>query len=911
MKRLRFYFRHALRDMARNRRLTLFALFAVAVGVATVVGLRMLGLMVIDTLTSNAQAVNRGDIVLMPRNAFFNFDIGLLIGDDRTSGRTFDPAAVDAVYAWASARGIKVTKALGNNAMLAAVVRDGRPGPPRIIQAFFVESDIFPFYDAIVAEEPAGAPLADLLQSPNDIVIGRNLATMLGAQVGDSIRAGSAQELFTVRGIVPLTSQGGFRNPFAFLLGFAYFDYSAIPLFGVEPVPSELYLKLPDPSQVDNLDHEVRNLIGVRSAASLTTTEWLKAAEVGAEMLNRLVLVLSLGALLIGGIGIINTMLVLVSRRTLEIAVLKTVGLKGRQVTALFLFEALVVGVVGSALGIALGLLLSLTLRGLGEEIAARAITWRFNLDPVLIGAALGIIVTSVFGFLPTLSAGQVRPAAVLRPTDLPIPRAGRLRSLLALLVLVGVLGAVVGQILNVGPGIVHDNLWQVDATAVLVNWLIGMICVAAMLLFLGVMVGLLWVLVWLLGRIPSFGNVDLKLAVRALRGHRTRNATTMLALIMGMASLSVIVLVVDTTSNILQTQLTDAVGGNVFVASLNPFAHQGVLNRLSAAQGVNGYVRFDFSSTEWMELVAVNGRRDLAALGVQADPQGRGGGLNRFGLERVWRITIGGKPPLPELIEGEQLSAENQDQPVIVIPGSEQALALGLHPGSQLTYRLRSGEEITLTVIGVTKIAENADMDFRLLGNVAYAPAAAFPESQTFGASFFSLTTADVQPEHVNDVLADLGSILGVLPVDVGQIDSLMRRILDQMVALPLLASLLSLFAGAVIIANTVALATLERRREIGIMKALGAKGRRVLWLLLLENSIIGLASGLIGVAVGVIPAIGLSASLTEGLLTLTLPIPSIIGLIVLALLVVAAATLVTAVGAARQKPLTVLRYE
>ena len=911
MRRRWFYFRHALRDMRRNRRLTLFALFAVAAGVATVVGLRMLGLMITDTLTSNAQAVNRGDIVLMPRNAFLNFDIGLLIGEDRTGGgRTFNEQTVRVVYDWAEARGVEVTKALGNNAMLAAVVRDGRPGPPRIIQSFFVESEIFPFYDAILAEEPDGVPLAELLQGPNDIVIGRNLASMLGAQVGDQIRAGSAQELFTVRGIVPVTSQGGFRNPFALLLGFAYFDYDAIPQFGVESQPSELYLKLPDPSRVDEMDHEVRNLMGVMSGSSLTTTEWLQAAEIGAEALNRLVLVLSLASLLIGGIGIINTMLVVVSRRTLEIAVLKTLGLKGRQVTLLFLAQALMLGILGSALGIVLGLLLSLSLRDLSEQIAARPITWRVSLDPILIGASLGVIVTTVFGFLPTLAAGQVRPAVVLRPSDLPIPRAGKVRSLLALLVVVATLGLVVGQIVNVGPGIVHRDPRQLDAPAVVVNWLMGVISVAATLMLLGVMVGLLWVLVWLLGRLPSFGKVDLKLAIRALRGHRTRNATTMLALIIGMASLSVIVLVVDTVSNILQTQLTSAVGGNVLIASFNPLAQQGLLNRLDTMQGVNGYVRFDFNTTS-MELVAINGETDLRALERQVVRDGVRNWRVRHDLERVLSVRIGGNPPLPELIAGEQLTAQNQDQPVIVLPGTEEVLALGIQPGDQLTYRARDGRELTLTVIGITRVAENDNMSFSLLGSTAYVPMGVFPASQSLGGSFFAMTIADVQPASVNDVLAEMGSILGVLPVDVGQIDSLVRRILDQMVALPLLASVLSLVAGAVIIANTVTLATLERRREIGIMKALGAKGRRVLWLLLLENGVVGLVSGLIGVGLGALPAAALSTTLTEGMLTLTLPIPMIALLLLMAVLITGAATLLTAVGAAGQKPLTVLRYE
>jgi putative ABC transport system permease protein len=921
MRLLGFYLRHALRNMARNRRLTLFALFSVAVGAATVVGLRTLGLMVADSLTSNAQAINRGDILLTPRNAFMNFDIGLLVGDERTSGGGFSEETVRAVYAWADERGVDVTKALGNNIMLAAVVRDGRPGPPRIIQSFFVEPDIFPFYDTILAEEPAGVPLAELIQDSHDTVIGRNLADVLGAEVGDQIRAGSATEPFTVRGIVPSTSQGGFRNFFAILLGFMFFDYDAIPQFGVEPLPSELYLRLPDPSQVDDLDHELRNRIGVTNSSSLTTTELLQFSEVATDVLNRVVLVLSLGSLLIGGIGIINTMLVVVSRRTLEVAVLKTVGLKGQQITLLFLIEALLLGVGGSVLGIVAGLVLSIGLQGFGEQLVARPLTWHFSFDPLVIGTALGVIVTTVFGFLPTLAAGQVRPAVVLRPTSVPIPRAGKLRTAAALLVLVVVLGTVVGQIISPGTAFrprqtIRNMELTTDAGSTatgvepIINVLVGIVVMVGTLIFLGIAIGLLWILVWLLGRLPSFGSVDLKLAVRALRGHRTRNASTMLALIMGMASLSVIILVLGTVSNILNTQLSKAVGGNVVVMSFNPFAQQGILNRLDAAEGVNGYTRLSFN-TDWLDLVALNGQpladylaeREDAASSVNTSRMWRG-------LEAVWPVIFGGEPPLPELIEGEHITAENQDQPLIVIPGTEEILAVGIRPGDQLTYRA-GGEEITLTISGITKAAGGADWDFSLLGNVAYAPAEVLPSSGANLSSFVSMTFADVQDEYVNDVLADMGSVLGTLPFDIRLIDSLVSRILEQMVALPLLASVLSLFAGGVIIANTVALATLERRREIGIMKAVGLKGRRVLGLLLLENGIIGLVSGLIGVGLGAVPAVLMVRESSEGMLTLALPITTIIALLLMSLAIAGAATLLTAVGAARETPLVVLRYE
>ena len=81
-----------------------------------------------------------------------------------------------------------------------------------------------------------------------------------------------------------------------------------------------------------------------------------------------MVTVMGLVSLLIGGIGIVNTMLVIVSRRTTEIAVLKTIGLEGEQVTVLFLVEAVLMGIFGSLIGIVLGWLAALCDQGRGRE---------------------------------------------------------------------------------------------------------------------------------------------------------------------------------------------------------------------------------------------------------------------------------------------------------------------------------------------------------------------------------------------------------------------------------------------------------------------------------------------------------------------------------------------------------------
>ena len=90
--------------------------------------------------------------------------------------------------------------------------------------------------------------------------------------------------------------------------------------------------------------------------------------------------------------------------------------------------------------------------------------------------------------------------------------------------------------------------------------------------------------------------------------------------------------------------------------------------------------------------------------------------------------------------------------------------------------------------------------------------------------------------------------------------------------------------------------------------MKAIGLRSRDVLRLLLLENGLIGLAGGMIGAGVGAV-AIVLMGVLSDG--PGSFPFLTLVALILLAVAIALGATLVTAYGASREKPLIVLRYD
>ncbi|MEX0914667.1 MAG: ABC transporter permease [Wenzhouxiangellaceae bacterium] len=190
---------------------------------------------------------------------------------------------------------------------------------------------------------------------------------------------------------------------------------------GADSVPDDagrVYIKVWDHLDVLDVQDDVENLLRVRrniqpgaedDFAVINFAEFIRARNQTESLLGFLLAAFSATSLIVGGIGIMNIMLVSVTERTREIGLRRAVGARQRDVLTQFLVEATVLGLLGGILGMAFGVGATYLAASLGD-FPVLISPW------TLAGAvAIAIFIAVFFGYYPARRASKLDPIEALR----------------------------------------------------------------------------------------------------------------------------------------------------------------------------------------------------------------------------------------------------------------------------------------------------------------------------------------------------------------------------------------------------------------------------------------------------------------------------------------------------------------
>ena len=179
-----------------------------------------------------------------------------------------------------------------------------------------------------------------------------------------------------------------------------------------------IWVKVADGIDTKVVEEHVRSLLrqrhriqpGADDDFSLRNlAEVMAAQEASSRVLALLLAAVASVSLLVGGIGIMNIMLVSVTERTREIGLRMAVGARTRDILGQFLVEAVTLSLIGGLIGVALGI-------G-GSILIAELAGWRIVLSPQAVGLAVAFafVIGVFFGFYPARKAARLNPVEALR----------------------------------------------------------------------------------------------------------------------------------------------------------------------------------------------------------------------------------------------------------------------------------------------------------------------------------------------------------------------------------------------------------------------------------------------------------------------------------------------------------------
>ena len=249
---------------------------------------------------------------------------------------------------------------------------------------------------------------------PNAIILGSGLAADLGARINDIITVVSQKGISLNLKVVGIHESG--LTEIDKVRAYVKINTSQKLLDTDGSYITDINIKLRNIDKAESLAVEFQRKYNTRAE------DW-KQANINIfgvfKVQNMVTYLVIISILIVSGFGIFNIQMMIIYEKMGDIAILKAIGYKDRDIRSIFLTESIIIGVIGGLLGLGLGYIVTVIVGSIPLNVNG-FITLKyllFNRDPLffVLAFVFGIVATSIAGYLPARKAAKVDPVDIIR----------------------------------------------------------------------------------------------------------------------------------------------------------------------------------------------------------------------------------------------------------------------------------------------------------------------------------------------------------------------------------------------------------------------------------------------------------------------------------------------------------------
>ena len=885
-----FVFNMAWRETSAAWRHFLYFLVCIAIGVGALTGVSLFGTQVERAVTKEARGLLGGDLEI------------------RLS-RPLSPTGQEVLDSL-SDRGVAFTHVRELVAMAARAGSSGSGQPTQIIELKAVEPQ-YPLYGTLRLE-PQG-DLVDLLRRQTrrcpdrtcfGVVVQESLLIRMGLTVGDPLRIG--QGLFIITGLVRTEPD---RMANAFSLGprvlMSREGLQTAELIKVGSRIRERYLlKLPPTLAPEPLLYELRGRLAPDSARVSSYRDAQPQLKQSLEQLTRYLGLIGLTALFVGGLGVATSVHAFVREKLNTIAILKTVGADSPTIIRTYGVQAMILGLVGSLVGLMIGVLLhqglpwmiaALMASDLPDQLGFAMNGMNLTLAPLAKGLALGMLSTLLFALWPLLTIRDVKPARIFRRDIAPLtPTTNHRKVRWAAWRQIDRVKALVS--VGIGLGLALLSVWQAG------SWKVGLLFILA---FAGAVLLLGLSARAVLFSIKKWPRPE-ALVLRQALGNVVRPGSQAVSITIAIG----IAVMVVTTVSLVERSLLAQVGDNrpidaptFFFIDIQPDQAAGMVAILRQQSSdpnprLTPLVRSRLSAVkdERVKVEATSEEEEQKEKAAQKEERRK-----KWYLTREYVLTfLQDLPKDNTIVQGEWWKpGQAFNKPLISIE-EDAAKQLGLTVGDTIELDIQ-GVPITGEITSIRQVEwGNFSTNFYMI----FSPGALDGAPHTYVATVRAAPSEEVALQQ-----AVVTSFPNVTAINMGDVLDSFARVLDRLSLAIRAVALFCVLSGGLVMAAALAATRYRRLYESVILKALGATRGVIVRSFAAEYALLGALGGLLGCA--------LASALSWAVLSTVFDLSWSFQPTVLAIGFTATITLTMLVGFLStyrllgQPPLAVLRHE